>query len=131
MWRVRSIVFLCASLGACATRGRVAPPAHANEAAFLEENEAAMAKMMKDMMVKPSGDVDRDFVAMMAPHHLGAIEMARALLRYGKNEALRRLAQEIIVTQQEEIAAMHLALGQPLPETQPAPTQVGSVGIER
>ena len=29
-----------------------------------------------------------------------------AVLRYGKNEQLKRLAQEIIVTQQQEIAAM-------------------------
>jgi uncharacterized protein (DUF305 family) len=32
-------------------------------------------------------------------------------LRYGKNEQLRRIAQEIIVTQQDEIAAMRLAVG--------------------
>ena len=41
--------------------------------------------------------------------------MAQAELRYGRNETLRRIAQEIIVEQQQEIAAMHLALGQPLP----------------
>src|SRR5205085_8989550 len=66
-----------------------------SEAPFLAENDAAMDKMMKDMAVKPSGDVDRDFVAMMRPHHQGAIDMAQALLRYGHNEQLRRLAQEI------------------------------------
>jgi uncharacterized protein (DUF305 family) len=84
------------------------------EAGFLAENDAAMAKMMQDMAAPPSGDVDRDFVAMMEPHHQGAIDMARALLRYGKNEQLKRLAQEIIVTQQQEIAAMRLAVGLPL-----------------
>ena len=52
---------------------------------------------------------------MMIPHHQGAIDMAQAELRYGKNEQLRRIAQEIIVEQQQEIAAMRLALGQPLP----------------
>jgi uncharacterized protein (DUF305 family) len=81
------------------------------EAAYLAENRAAMTKMMKDMMVKPTGDVDRDFVEMMIPHHQGAIDMAVAFLRYGRNEQLRRLAQEIIVTQQQEIAVMRLALG--------------------
>ena len=49
--------------------------------------------------------------------------MARLLLRYGHNEQLRRLAQEIIVTQQQEIAAMRLALGQPLPPSVAAPDQ--------
>ena len=71
------------------------------EALFMADNKAAMAKMMAAMDVKPSGDVDADFVAMMVPHHRGAIDMAQAELRYGRNEQLRRLAQEIIVTQEE------------------------------
>jgi len=92
------------------------------EALFLAENNAAMAKMMAAMDVKPSGDVDADFVATMVPYHQGAIDMAQAQLRYGRNEQLRRIAQEIIVTQQEEIAAMRLAIGQPLPSA-PSPDQ--------
>jgi uncharacterized protein (DUF305 family) len=94
------------------------------EGPFLAENDTAMTRMMKAMEIKPSGDVDRDFVAMMAPHHQGAIDMAQAELRYGHNEQLRRLAQEIIVTQQEEIAAMNLAVGQPLPPSLPSPDQI-------
>jgi hypothetical protein len=98
----------------------------AAEAPYLAENDAAMAKMMNDMTVKPTGDVDRDFVAMMVPHHQGAIDMALAVLRYGRNEQLRRLAQEIIVTQQQEIAAMRLAVGKPLPPSVASPTQPNS-----
>jgi hypothetical protein len=94
------------------------------EAPYLADNVSAMTKMMIDMGIRPSGDVDTDFVAMMAPHHQGAIEMAQAELRYGHNETLRRIAQEIIVTQQQEIAAMRLALGQPLPPSVPSPDQV-------
>ena len=97
--------------------------AGSEETAFLSENEAAMTKMMAAMEIKSSGDVDADFVAMMAPHHQGAIDMAQAELRYGHNEQLRRLAQEIIVTQQQEITAMRLALGQQLPPSLPAPDQ--------
>jgi len=96
----------------CSTPFRAAPE---NEAQYLAENVAAMTKMMVDMGIRPSGDVDADFVAMMVPHHQGAIEMAQAELRYGRNERLRRMAQEIIVTQQQEIAAMHFALGRSLP----------------
>jgi hypothetical protein len=96
------------------------------EAAFLAENDVAMNKMMADMTVKPTGDVDRDFVAMMVPHHQGAIDMAQAVLRYGHNEQLRRLAQEIVVTQQQEIAAMRLAVGDPLPPSVASPTQPDS-----
>jgi uncharacterized protein (DUF305 family) len=93
------------------------------EAPFLAENATAMDRMMADMDVKPTGDVDADFVAMMIPHHQGAIDMAQAVLRYGKNEQIRRIAQEIVVEQQQEIAAMRLALGQPLPPSLPALTQ--------
>jgi hypothetical protein len=95
--------------------GKSLGTASAAEAPYLAENVSAMTKMMIDMGIRPSGDVDSDFVAMMAPHHQGAIEMAQAELRYGRNEPLRRMAQEIIVTQLQEIAAMRLSLGQPLP----------------
>jgi uncharacterized protein (DUF305 family) len=95
------------------------------ERAFLVENDAAMSKMMRGMAVKPTGNADVDFAAMMIPHHQGAIDMAVAELHYGRNEHLRRIAQEIIVDQQQEITAMRLALGQRLPPPAPAPTQPG------
>ena len=99
------------------------PAAAVNEAPFWKENEAAMIRMMNDMAIKPTGDIDRDFAAMMLPHHQGAIDMAISELRYGKNEQLRRIAQEIIVDQMQEIAAMRLAIGEPATDTTPAPTQ--------
>jgi hypothetical protein len=99
------------------------PSTTGQERAFLAENEAAMNKMMDGMAAKPTGDVDRDFVAMMTPHHQGAVDMAIIELRYGKNENLRRIAQEIIVDQMQEIAAMKLAIGEPATDTAPAPTQ--------
>jgi len=89
--------------------------ASAEEAPFFAETSTAMSQMMIGMAIEPSGDVDRDFVAMMSAHHQSAIDMAGTLLRYGRNERLRRLAQEIIVTQQQEIAAMRLAVGESLP----------------
>src|SRR5246127_1734107 len=97
----------------------------AEESAFLKDNDAAMTKMMNDMAAKPTGDIDRDFVAMMTPHHQGAIDMAVIELRYGKNEVLRRIAQEIIVEQQQEIDAMKLAIGDQVTAPAPAPTQPG------
>jgi len=106
----------------------VASAQNAAEAAYLTENDAAMTKMMDGMSIKPSGDVDRDFVAMMTPHHQGAIDMAVAALKYGKNEQLRRIAQEIIVEQQQEIIAMKLAIGDPLPPPTSAPTQAAPSG---
>jgi hypothetical protein len=100
-------------------------PAQAEKpmAEFTAENTAAMNKMMAGMAIKSSNDVDRDFASMMIPHHQGAIDMAEAELRHGHNEQLRRIAQEIIVDQQQEIAAMRLALGDALPPSIAAPTR--------
>src|SRR5438874_412401 len=84
----------------------------------------ATAQMHGAMQVPFTGDADRDFARMMIPHHQGAIDMALVELRYGKDERLKRLAQEIIVTQQQEIDVMHLALGDALSPGSPAPTQI-------
>ena len=92
--------------------------------AFAAENAAAMDRMMAAMDIRPSGDIDADFAAMMIPHHQGAIDMAVAELRFGGNEQLRRIAQEIIVEQRQEIDAMHLALGQTLSASVASPTTV-------
>ena len=100
-------------------------PSPAADRTFMDESGKAMSRMMAAMDARPTGDVDADFVNMMEPHHRGAIDMAVLELRYGRNAQLRRIAQEIIVDQQQEIAAMRLALGQPLPPSTPAPTQVG------
>jgi hypothetical protein len=80
------------------------------ETPFMAENQAAMSKMMDGMNIQPSDDVDRDFSAMMIPHHQGAIDMAKAELLYGRDPVMRRLAQEILVDQQSEIDAMQLRL---------------------
>jgi uncharacterized protein (DUF305 family) len=66
----------------------------------------AMQTMMKDMHAMPSGDADKDFVAMMLPHHQGAVDMAKVELQYGKDPALRELANSIIAAQEKEIAMM-------------------------
>jgi hypothetical protein len=98
-------------------------PEHSEEQAFLSENSAAMKKMMADMTIKPSGDVDRDFVEMMVPHHQGAVDMAKAELKYGHNEQLRRLAQEIVANQQREIAVMRNAVSDGRSSAVQAPQQ--------
>lgn len=82
-----------------------------DQSAFHAAMEAAMARMHDAMMsVSPTGDPDRDFAAMMIPHHQGAIDMAEIELRFGKDERLRRLAQGIIVEQRQEIAVMQQIL---------------------
>jgi uncharacterized protein (DUF305 family) len=110
-----TLVFMCTGL-----HGRPAP----SDAPFIARVDGAMARMMNGMSVRPVGDADKDFVEMMVPHHQGAIEMSEAELQYGHNPQLKRLAQEIIVTQQEEIAAMRVAVGEALPPSAPAPDQL-------
>ena len=71
-----------------------------------------MARMHRDMMAGGTDDPDRDFAAMMIPHHQGAIDMAQAELAYGKDERLRRLSQAIVVEQNQEIAVMRQILAE-------------------
>ena len=72
----------------------------------------AMERMHRDMSIVPSGDPDRDFAAMMIPHHRGAVDMAKVELQFGKNPVLRRLAQGIVVEQLQEIEVMQRELRQ-------------------
>ncbi len=72
-----------------------------------QEMMAGMEKMNHDMASAPmTGDPDHDFVAMMMPHHQGAVDMAQVELRDGKDPALRRLAADIVAAQRKEIAMM-------------------------
>src|SRR5712671_3775300 len=103
---------LAVTVGGMAAAYAASPTAPVAEAPFLAENQAAMDKMMKGMQVTPSGDVDRDFAAMMIPHHQGAVDMAQAELRYGHSVQLRRIARQIIASQPKEIVGMRQALGQ-------------------
>ena len=75
---------------------------------------------------------------MMVPHHQGAIDMAQAELQYGRNEQLRRMAQQIVGQQQQEITAMRLAVGdepsvasptQAAPAPAPGPTPQGAMSM--
>ncbi len=78
---------------------------HAGHAAA-DPYAGAMAQMHQDMALKPTGNVDADFVRGMIPHHQGAIEMAKIVLEQGSDPEVRSLAQEVIETQQGEITWM-------------------------
>jgi uncharacterized protein (DUF305 family) len=92
---------------------------------FTRDMRSAMSGMMRDMHAAPaSGDPDADFLAMMIPHHAGAVEMARLVLVHGRDPATRRLAEDIIAGQSVEIQAMQRRLamlrGELPPEDYPA-----------
>jgi uncharacterized protein (DUF305 family) len=119
----RAVIAVALIVGSILT----ATVAKADDSQFMADSTAAMNRMMTAMQIQPSGNADADFVAMMVPHHQGAIDMARAELLYGQNETLRRMAQEIVVTQQQEIVAMQQALGQ---SSNGSPTGPGSTPRE-
>ncbi len=69
--------------------------------------KAANDRMHRDMAIDFTGDVDVDFVRAMIPHHEGAVAMAKILLQNGGKDAeTRKLAEEVIRTQEKEIAEM-------------------------
>lgn len=87
---------------------------------FAQAMDNSMNIMNAGMSQAPmNGDPDHDFASMMIPHHQGAVNMAKAELLFGKNPVLRRLAQEIIVTQNSEISVMQSELGVASAETPP------------
>jgi len=96
--------------GAIAT-GRDAPDV--SQSPFYSEMARVNARMHEGMAILPSGDIAHDFMRMMIPHHQGAIDMALVLLKHGRDEKLRRLAQSIIVEQGQEVAYMRSLLATP------------------
>lgn len=82
-------------------------PVGGETSAFEREMDASMAAMMQAMHAPGySGDADADFLAMMVPHHQGAIDMARLVLQHGRDPVTRQLAEEIIAGQAVEIEGM-------------------------
>ncbi|MFZ5510864.1 MAG: DUF305 domain-containing protein [Pseudomonadota bacterium] len=78
---------------------------------FARAMQASMKVMMAAMEQAPmTGDADADFLAMMIPHHEGAVAMAKLVLIHGRDALVRRLAEEIIAGQQAEIASMRQRL---------------------
>jgi uncharacterized protein (DUF305 family) len=74
---------------------------------FASEMDAGMDTMMRGMHAPGySGNADIDFLAMMIPHHEGAVEMARLALIHGRDPLTRKLAEEIIASQVVEIESM-------------------------
>ena len=91
--------------------GQVPSQGLGDDSQFMARMNVSMTTMDGSMKAAAmNGSVDHDFAAMMIPHHQGAIEMAKAELLFGKDPAVRRLAQEILVDQQSEIDAMNLWL---------------------
>lgn len=78
-----------------------------NTSAMQAAYQKGMDTMHTDMMASvKETDPDMAFAKGMLPHHQGAVAMAETQLEYGKDDAMRALAQNVIDTQQAEITQM-------------------------
>lgn len=77
----------------------------ASKGSFKSEIDQAMKSMESDMRsMKMTNNVDHDFAMMMIPHHESAIEMSDAILKHGKDQEIKQIAEKIKSDSQKEIA---------------------------
>ena len=86
-------------------------PAHEEKSAATQSpsdqiHHAMMDGMHKAMDMKMSGNVDRDFAAMMIDHHRQALAMAKIEIAHGGSAELKAMAQKMIDTQRKEIVEL-------------------------
>lgn len=85
-------------------------------AADVKKGSLGVAQHMMGMgadlaSLKTATPFDEAFIAMMLPHHEGAVTMAKVELSRGKDPKLKALAQDIINAQTREIASMRKHVG--------------------
>ncbi|WP_296405193.1 DUF305 domain-containing protein [Psychrobacter sp.] len=81
---------------------------HKKTSGFGKEYMDSMNNMHEDMMKgTTANNADVAFAKEMLSHHKGAVEMAKIQLKYGKDETMRKLAEDIIAAQENEINQMN------------------------
>ncbi|MDI9217653.1 DUF305 domain-containing protein [Clostridium tertium] len=74
---------------------------------YNEEYKTIFNNMMKAMNAAPNtGNVNLDFVLEMIPHHEGGINMAKAIVKYGSNPEVKKIAENIITSQEAQVPIM-------------------------
>jgi uncharacterized protein (DUF305 family) len=79
------------------------PDTKAMQQAYADGMDAMHDEMMAGI-ADPNPDMA--FARGMLPHHVGAVDMAKVQLKYGKDAEMRKLAQAVIDAQQSEIEQM-------------------------
>lgn len=84
------------------------PPSNSEQAQdYFSDYKVIFNKMKEGMNAAPNtGNVNLDFVLEMIPHHEGGIDMAKAIIKYGSDEDVKRIAQNIVTSQQAQIPVM-------------------------
>lgn len=99
------------ALSLLATAATSAPPGSSGAHTGDHQMMAAMQSMKPvTERTRLTGDIDRDFMTMMIPHHDAGIVMSQAQTRYGKHPALRKLAAGDVSDQRKDNATMHKLL---------------------
>jgi uncharacterized protein (DUF305 family) len=91
--------------------GGMAQQQHAVSGAVQSEASRAYAAAAERMHVPmmegvAASDPDVAFVRGMIPHHQAAIDMAKVVLQFGKDEQVKKLAEAVVREQQREIGEM-------------------------
>lgn len=83
--------------------GSASMPMTDAQKAYMEAMDRMHGPMMVGVHAK---DPDVAFICGMLPHHQGAIDMARVVLKYGSDPEAKRLAESVIKDQGREIEQM-------------------------
>ena len=89
----------------------------------------AMMRAMRSMIpvtakTRLTGDVDRDFMTMMLPHHDAGIVMSQTQARMGQHAELRKMASQDVTDQRRDNMSMHRYLSRW--KTVAGPSRAGS-----
>ncbi|MFS0783997.1 DUF305 domain-containing protein [Bacillus sp. 1P06AnD] len=77
------------------------------EATYIRRYQSIAQEMFKRMKnVRATGNIDKDFLDGMIPHHEGAIEMAKNILQFTSDPELRKFAAGIIQNQGDQLQEM-------------------------
>ena len=69
-------------------------------------NHGAMGSAAGSGMPGMSGDYDQNFIDGMVPHHQAAVDMAKVAQKMGEHPEIKQLANDIVTSQDGEIAKM-------------------------
>jgi len=103
---------LLALMGGGCGKGDAPGPMHGGDAGTMmggggqHMDMGAMGTMMMQHLGPADSGYDARFIAMMIPHHEGAVMMAKDALVHATRPELKELAKSVITSQEQEIATM-------------------------
>jgi uncharacterized protein (DUF305 family) len=79
----------------------------AHASGFSSEIKQAMNEMETSMnSMKMTDNLDHDFAMMMIPHHESAIDMSNAVIKHGKDQDIKNIAEKVVSDSKKEISEL-------------------------